>query len=121
MTTDTAAGTMPAHWSPAARDAVDEVLDVRADLSGADLAALSQAAELITAADGLDEVAREAGYVSTGSTGQVIAHPAAVEARLSRTAAATILARLAVPGSASGALTSSQRGRAAAAARWSRR
>lgn len=85
---------LPADWSAGACDLVGEVLDERADLAGADLAALWQVGSLVTAADALDAVARAAGYVSTGSTGQTITHPAAVESRLARTAAAGILARL---------------------------
>lgn len=86
---------LPDHWTPSVRDLFAEVLDERPDLSGADLASLEQACELATAADALGEVARAAGYVTTGSTGQVVAHPAQVEARLARTAAAAVLARLA--------------------------
>lgn len=114
MTTE-AAPDYPDHWTAAARDAVEEVLDVRPELSGADLASLREAAELITAADALGQVARAAGYVATGSTGQPVTHPAQVEARLSRTAAASILARLVGP--AAGQETNSQRQRRAAMAR----
>lgn len=85
---------LPAEWSPGARDLVGEVLDERPDLAGADLASLWQVGALITSAEALEAVARDAGYVSTGSTGQIVTHPAAVEARLARTAAAGILAKL---------------------------
>jgi hypothetical protein len=86
---------LPEHWTSSARDLFAEVLSERPDISGADLGSLEQACELSTAAEALAAVAREAGYVSTGSTGQIVAHPAGIEARLARTAAATILARLA--------------------------
>lgn len=109
----------PAHWTPAARDVVAEVLDVRPDLSGADLASLREAAELVTAADELAEVARTAGHVATGSRGQPITHPATVEARLSRQAAASILARLAAPSSGA-SMTNTERARQAARARWAK-
>lgn len=85
---------MPGHWSDAAVDAVHNVLRHRPDLAGGDVGALEQAGELITLADGLGDVARTAGLTSTGSTGQVIVHPAVTESRLARTAAAAILTRL---------------------------
>lgn len=71
-----------------------EVLNERPDRSGADLGALEHACELTTAADALSAVAREAGHVSAGSTGQTVVHPAAIESRPARTASARILARL---------------------------
>lgn len=116
--TDDAAQDLPEHWSQGAQDTYLNVLEQRPDLAGAEYAALEQAVELITAADALDVAARAAGMVATGSTGQVVVHPAAIEARLARTAAAQILARLAPAGA--GAKTNSQRGRDAARARWSR-
>lgn len=85
---------LPDDWTDAARDVFAEALDERPDLAGADLGALESACALVSAADRLGAVAREAGMISTGSTGQVVVHPAAVEERLSRTAAAAILARL---------------------------
>ena len=102
----------PPHWSPTAREAVENVLNARPDLSGADAAALDQVAELITSAEALEAVARAAGYVAKGSMGQAIAHPCGVEARLARTSAATILARLVDPAQRSAALAA--RGRAGA-------
>jgi hypothetical protein len=110
LTDDPTTDGHPDHWSDAARDAVAEVLDVRPDLDGADLASLREAAELITAADALAAVARAVGYVATGSTGQTVTHPAQVESRLCRTAAASVLARLTAP-AAGGAETLSQRQR----------
>ncbi|MFL0357832.1 hypothetical protein [Curtobacterium flaccumfaciens] len=85
---------LPQHYTDAARDAVHNVLKARPDLDGGDVGALEQAGELISLADGLADVARAAGLVSTGSTGQVTVHPAVTEARLARTAAAAILAKL---------------------------
>ncbi|MBO3095848.1 hypothetical protein [Cellulomonas dongxiuzhuiae] len=111
----------PDHWSAAARDAVEEVLEVRGDLAGADLAALTQVADLITAADALASAARADGYTTAGSTGQTVVHPAIIEARLARTAAASILARLASPSAGTGAMTSTARARTAARARWATR
>lgn len=107
--------TLPDHWTGSARETFAEVLTERPDLSGADLGALEQACHLIATAEALDAVARAAGYVATGSTGQVVAHPATVEARLARTSTATILARL----SPAVASNRSIRARAAARARWS--
>jgi hypothetical protein len=109
----------PDHWTASARDTYENVLEQRPDLAGAEFASLEQAAELISAAELLEKVARDAGMVATGSTGQVTVHPAAVEARLGRTAAAAILARLTAP-SKGGAMTNSERGRMAARARYSR-
>ena len=106
---------LPSHFSNSARDVFVEVIEERdGELGGADLGALEQAANLITAADALDEVAREAGYVAHGSMGQVTAHPAVVESRLARTAAATILQRLSPTREQRGR----ERARGAAAARW---
>lgn len=85
---------LPDHFSDAAVDAVHNVLSQRPDLAGGDVGALEQAGELITLADALGAVARLAGYIATGSTGQVVTHPAVTEARLARTAAAAILGRL---------------------------
>lgn len=116
-TFDAPAAALPAHWTPGARDTYQNVLDQRADLAGAEYAALEQAVELIASADALETAVREHGTMVKGSTGQLVVNPAAVEARLARTAAAQILARL-VPAGA-GARTNSQRGRDAARARWS--
>jgi hypothetical protein len=108
----------PEHWSAPARDTYDAVLEQRPDLAGAEFSALVQAGDLITSADGLDAAARQDGMLARGSTGQVVVHPALVEARLARTAASAILARL-VPATA-GPKTASQRGRDAARARHGR-
>lgn len=108
----------PEHWSPAARDLVENVLDARPDLDGREFEALVQAATLTTTADALDDVARAAGYMTTGSQGQPVAHPATVESRLARTAVAQIMARL-TPTQTTGALTATERARSAARARWS--
>lgn len=108
----------PAHWTSAALDAFDEVFTERPDLAGAAFSSLVQACELITTADSLDAVARAAGLVATGSTGQTVVHPGTVEARLARTAASAILGRIA-PGS-SGAMGSAARGRHAARQRWAK-
>ena len=87
--------TLPEDWTDTARDLFAEVLRERPDLSGADLGALEHAAALTSAAERLDAVALAAGMVSKGSTGQTVVHPAVIEARLARSSAATILARLA--------------------------
>jgi hypothetical protein len=85
----------PAHWTDSAIDAIETVLEAQPDLDGPAFAALAQAAELISTADALDEVARAANFVIMGSKGQPAKHPALGEARLARSAAATILGRLA--------------------------
>ncbi len=109
---------LPDHWTDNARALFGDVIEQRPDLAGANLGELEHAASLTSAADLLDEAARAAGMVATGSMGQTVVHPAAVEARLSRTAAAQILGRLSVP--STGAKTTSQRNRDAARARWSK-
>ena len=106
---------IPADWTDTARDLFAEVLAERPDLGGADLGALQHAAALTSAADRLDEVARAAGYVSSGSTGQPTVHPAVVESRLARTAAASILNRLSPTTTA----RNTERATRAARARWS--
>jgi len=105
-------------WSPNAVEAFREVLTVRPDIAGPELVALDQAATLITTAEALEQIAREASYVATGVKGQTVVHPAVPEARQSRVAAAQIMARLTVV-VAGPRMTNSERGRAAAAARWS--
>ncbi|PPF69936.1 hypothetical protein [Rathayibacter sp. AY1E6] len=107
----------PEHWPDVVRDAFDAVLEQRRDLAGAEFAALETACELLAAGEAHAIVAREAGGVATGSTGQIVVHPSSVESRLARTAAAGILARL-VPPPTSGKLTASERGRQGAASRW---
>jgi hypothetical protein len=119
MTTTTPAPdewALPADWTDSARDLFHEVLEQRPDLAGAELGSLEQACALTSAAERLEAVALAAGMFAKGSTGQIVVHPAVVEARLARTAAAAILGRL-VPAT-TGAKTSSQRAREAARARW---
>lgn len=117
MTDSTKPFAMPDHWSAAAYEAVDEVLAGRPDLGGADVAALEQAAELISLADDLSAVARAAGYVSRGDAGQVTTHRAVTEARMARASAATILGRLA---EADPVVDRSAAGRSLARKRWTR-
>lgn len=107
----------PDHWSADARDLYDEVLAERPDLKGAEHGALIHACELTAAADALAGVAREAGFMAPGSRQQPRLHAATVEARLSRTAAATILARI-VPTKGARA---TEKARAAARTRWAGR
>ncbi|WP_040165048.1 hypothetical protein [Microbacterium gorillae] len=87
----------PLHWPDAVTDTYDAVLAESPTLSGASHSSLVEACELLTAAYALQAVAAGAGYVATGSTGQAVVHPATVESRLSREAAARILARLIAP------------------------
>lgn len=107
---------IPASWTDAARETFREVLTARPDLAGPELAALEQACGLVTTADELDAIARAAAYAAVGSTGQEILHPAVAEARLQRTAAAGILARLTV--TKGRVQSSTERARDAARARW---
>jgi hypothetical protein len=85
---------LPEHWSPAALDAVAGILAEHPDLSASDLAALTQAAELISYADEAADIARKAGNTAQGSMGQLTVHPLAAEARQARASAATIVARI---------------------------
>ncbi|MBH0098680.1 hypothetical protein I6E68_05935 [Salinibacterium sp. NSLL150] len=108
---------LPASWTPGARDVFAGVLQQRPDLAGAELSSLEQAAALHSMADQLEEAAVAEGLLATGSAGQRIVHPGVTEARLARTSAAAILARL-VPINHGGAMTASARGRDAARKRW---
>ena len=89
---------LPEHLSDEARDLICGVLkDLEAAGEEPDAflwGNLMQAAELISTADALDEVGRAAGHVSRGSAGQVVTHPATVEARLARSSAAGIVEKL---------------------------
>lgn len=82
---------LPARWPARAVDLFLEVINETPELAGAALGTLFQACDLIATAEALEDVAAAVGYVSKGSTGQIVAHPATVESRLARTAAAAIL------------------------------
>ena len=110
---------VPDHWTTDAVDLFETVAEERPDLTGEDVAALVHACELTTTADRLDDVARGADYVATGSQGQEVLHPAVPESRQARTAAARILAALRLPPDADHA-SPSERARRAARARWDR-
>lgn len=84
----------PNSWTPGAVDAYEAVLAERPDIAGADHASLEHACALTAAADELDAIARAAGFMAAGSRAQARVHPATVEARLARSAAAAIFARL---------------------------
>lgn len=86
--------TYPDHWTTAARDAVASVLTARPELDGAEAAMLGEAAELITIADELAAAARTNGLLDKGSTGQTVVAAAVIEARLARSAAGALLAKL---------------------------
>ncbi|WP_349426860.1 hypothetical protein [Microbacterium sp. LWS13-1.2] len=87
----------PSHWPEAVVDTYDGTLDLLPELAGPAFASLVEACELLATAYALDEVATAAGHTSTGSMGQVVLHPAVTEARLVRTAAASILSKLVPP------------------------
>lgn len=84
---------LPPHWPDPVRDVFE---DVEAELvsSGAAHASLVEACELLAKAYALDAVASRANFVTKGSMGQEVLHPAVTEARLARTAATAILGRL---------------------------
>lgn len=115
MTADTEPDGLPASWTTGARETFAAVTEERPDLTAAEVAELFHACALESAAERLDAVALAAGMVARGSTGQPCVHPAAIEARLARTAAAQILGRLHKPAHGS----PSERARRAARARWS--
>lgn len=100
----------PEHWPPQVVDTYDSVLAESPNLAGAAFSTLVEACELLASAYALDKVAAAAGYISTGSTGQTTAHPCLVEARLARTEAARILARLIAPATKGQALARSRHG-----------
>jgi hypothetical protein len=108
----------PPHWPEEAVELYEDVLgNLGEDLNGPELQALVQAAELVASASALEEVARSAGYVATGSTGQTIVHPAVVEARLARSKVADVMQRLT---SHSPSPSASQAGRSLANKRYGR-
>lgn len=124
--TDTPSGELdvevPDHWTTDAVDLFEAVVEERSGvLSGEDLSSLVHAAELTTTADRLDAVARSADYVATGSTGQVVVHPAVPESRQARTAASKILTALARRHEEPAHGSPSERARRAARVRWDRR
>ena len=89
---------LPEHLTEEARDLVSGVLD-DLDEAGEEpdaytWGALMQAAELISTADRLDRIARDADYVSTGSQGQEVLHPAIPQARTARVEAGKIIVAL---------------------------
>lgn len=65
----------------------------RPNLAGAELAQLEEACRLIATADRLEE-STCGESLAQGSAGQVVAHPALVEARHQRATASTVLERL---------------------------
>lgn len=87
----------PAHWQPPVVDTFEDALAELPDLSGPAFSSLVEACELLSRAYALDEVAARANYVTRGSMGQEVLHPAVAEARLTRTEAARILGRLIPP------------------------
>lgn len=82
---------LPDSWTPRVRDVLEDVLEESPDLTGAALATLFAACDLLASGEALDDVARAAGYMATGAAGHVVSHPATIESRLARTAAAAIL------------------------------
>lgn len=109
----------PDRWHADALDAAREVLSERPDLAGPELVALESACNLLDTASRLEEIARAADFVGIGASGQQVCHFAVGEARLARVQSAAILHRLTVLTSGP-AMTNSQRGRAAAQARWAK-
>ncbi|MRX42346.1 hypothetical protein [Agromyces kandeliae] len=89
--------TYPPLWTQGAIDLYEEAIEERPDLKGLAHAALVQVCDLVAVADRGDAIALADGFVATGSAGQPIAHPSLVEARLARSSALTILARLVPP------------------------
>jgi hypothetical protein len=107
----------PDHWSEEAVAAAEVILDESPDLSGAAWALLMSIGEQLTAAAAQEEIARAAGWVTTGSTGQIVAHPSAIAAHSARTAANAMIARLIRTDDKA---SRSQLGRSLARARWSK-
>lgn len=85
-----------------------------------ELTVLAQAAATADAIAALEAELVGARVVVAGSKGQTIVNPVVIELRLQRAALATLLGRLAIPDASSSweGLTSSQRARRAAHARW---
>lgn len=87
----------PAHWPEPVVDTFDDAVAELPNLSGPAFSSLVEGCELLARAYKLDEVAERAEYVTRGSMGQEVLHPAVAEARLSRVEAARILGRLIPP------------------------
>lgn len=89
-------------------------------LDPAELAMLREACRLVDELERLVVALRDAEVTAAGSTGQVRAHPLLDEVRKHRAAFAAALAalRLPVDGERVGRATASERGSAAARARW---
>ena len=108
-------------WTAVVRGTFEEVERDR-ELTATEAAALYTACDLLDQAEAHATIAAEAGWLATGSAGQVIEHPLSASARTARTYAARILNTLRpTPGPATtgrGSATTSDRARAAARARW---
>jgi hypothetical protein len=98
------------------------------DLDANDAELLTEACRVIDNCERLDAALRDQPLTTKGSRGQVVAHPLRADLRSERTLAAKLLAQLALPDDEEenpvtdwSKLTSSQRARRAARARWDKR
>jgi hypothetical protein len=91
------------------------------ELEGGEVALLTETCRTLDLCDALQATVMAEGPLSTGSQGQVVAHPAVTELRAHRLVLARLLGQLALPDEEGGAMPTGRqlRGRQAAARRWS--
>lgn len=116
----------PDTLGPAGASLWSDIVNMELDGAGIELrpdelAVLEQAARTADTIAALERALDGAPVVVPGSKGQDAVHPAIIELRHQRTALSTLLRRLDLPDAEDGweGLTSSQRARKAARARWS--
>ncbi len=108
---------LPSSWSASAQETYAAVVEDHPNLDATPRATLFEAACLIAQADAMQLVIDAEGLTTTGSQGQLTAHPLLSEIRLSRVQAMAALRALGV----SPASSASAAGSALVAKRWERR
>lgn len=81
---------LPEHWTPGARETWTSYTEAREDLSPEAQLRLTQLCDAESLAETLLDLIQAAGYVETGTAGQVVAHPLLLELRHAR----ALMARL---------------------------
>ena len=109
---------LPASWSDSAKETFVQIEAEHPDMDATSLAILSEACNLLASADLMQERVDLDGLLTTGSQGQLVAHPLISEVRQARVQA---LAALKALGLARGQSGASQAGAALASKRWTGR
>ena len=124
--TTTASIKAPAHLGARGRRLWRRIMeDFEPAESGREI--LLEAVRVVDRCESLEQALRGEPLTTTGSRGQIVAHPLLAELRSERLLLSRLLAQLDVPEEGEGAgtdwntLSSSQRARKAARARWDRR